>query len=52
MNLMAVAGEDSINETPQTPDSRISELQGLTPEEQEKQKEAWIQELTNVSWNV
>lgn len=46
-------GEDSIGESPLSPDSgfnsAINELQGLTPEEQEKQKQAWAQELSNVS---
>ncbi|XKL61819.1 hypothetical protein PGB90_001652 [Kerria lacca] len=42
------AGEDSIGDTPLSPDSGINELQGLSPEEQEKQKEAWSQELTNI----
>ena len=44
-----IIGEDSIGETPLSPDSGINELQGLTSEEQEKQKDAWTQELSNVS---
>lgn len=46
---MAVSGEDSIGEAPLSPDSGINELQGLTPEEQEKQKQTWAQELAHVS---
>ena len=48
---MNFTGEDSMGDTPLSPDSGINELQGLTPEEQERQKEAWAQELSNVgSW--
>lgn len=46
---LAFLGEDSLGETLQSPDSGINELQGLSPEEQEKQKQAWAEELANVS---
>lgn len=42
------SGEDSIGEAPLSPDSGINELQGLTPEEQEKQKQTWAQELAHI----
>lgn len=42
-------GDDSMGDTPLSPDAEINELQGLSPEEQVKQKQAWTQELANVS---
>ncbi|XP_065202051.1 tumor protein D54 isoform X3 [Planococcus citri] len=42
------SGEDSIGESLQSPDSGINEFLGLTPEEQEKQRKAWQEELTNI----
>ncbi|XP_065202043.1 uncharacterized protein LOC135832601 isoform X2 [Planococcus citri] len=46
--LHLVKGEDSIGESLQSPDSGINEFLGLTPEEQEKQRKAWQEELTNI----
>ena len=33
-----------------SPDSGINELQGLSPEEQDRQKQEWQQELIKVSF--
>lgn len=50
MYLYRFLGEDSIGESLQSPDSGINEFLGLTPEEQEKQRKAWQEELTNVRY--
>ncbi|KAK7603169.1 hypothetical protein V9T40_003168 [Parthenolecanium corni] len=46
--LHLVKGEDSIGDGPLSPDSGINEFAGLSPEEQEKQKQEWARELANV----